>query len=116
MARQGICCGGRGARVCRVVPPRVMLEESGVDLGKEEGIEETKELLRGPVPVVLEPLPTPPVYQLDPETLAQMVTADRGESRTPQGDPFARRNKDSKDLEGYVFDGHSGVAKATEWL
>ena len=34
----------------------------------------------------------------------------------PMGDPFARLNKDFKDLGGYAFDGLGGVQKSSEWL
>lgn len=40
----------------------------------------------------------------------------RDEPRALLDDPFARSNKNFKDLGGYVFDGSGGDTKVTKWL
>ena len=55
-----------------------------------------------------------PVFQIDQDSLSRLMTAARGEPRVSQGDPFARRCKDFKDLGGTSFDGLGGVQKALD--
>ena len=62
------------------------------------------------------PAVPPSGFVADPAFLAQLIEAARGEPRVPVGDPFARLNKDFKDLGGYAFDGLGGVQKSSEWL